>query len=208
MSKTKTQASQMVRGAGMAADVWRKLDEAVKARGGSDDDLHRLARPEGDDVIGMFADHLVKLGAAQRNTYPVTVDYGRSLKSMIEDGKYDYVNEHIKPANFPVTGEGESKVEIILHFPNRVTRSEEVIKELDKLGLRQANLPELCAFGAAYPDVQREFPIICLGSTWVGPGGDRLVPYLVRWHAGRRLYLGWFGAEWDDYCRFAAVRKS
>jgi hypothetical protein len=68
-------------------------------------------------------------------------------------------------------------------------------------------LPELLAFGEKYPDVQREFPVVALGSAWRDSVGNRHVPYLVR-HAGRRLlYLYWLGCEWDSGYRFAAVRK-
>jgi hypothetical protein len=55
----------------MAADIWQKLDQRVKARGGNDEDMYRLANKEGEGILDMVADHLVKAGAVQRNRYPV-----------------------------------------------------------------------------------------------------------------------------------------
>ncbi|MBU4315415.1 hypothetical protein KJ673_03345, partial [Patescibacteria group bacterium] len=73
--------------------------------------------------------------------------------------------------------------------------------------LRPGKIEELLAFGATYPEVQRQFPIICLGSSWVDRGGRRHAPFLSGYGSGRELRLGWCGSVWDGYCRFLAVRK-
>ena len=85
--------------------------------------------------------------------------------------------------------------------------SDEVLKKLEKLGLRPATLPELLAFGATYPNKQRKFPIVALGSVWRYWEGYRFVPYLWENGARRDLGLGWLERGWDAYYRFAAVRK-
>lgn len=206
-SATKSKVSAMVSGAGMAADVWTRLDHAVKAQGGTDEDLHLLARGEGQAMIDQIAATLVRAGATTRNAYPVTTDYGQSLADMIAAGKYDWTNESITAENFPVQGEGTVKLEIVLFHPNRDIESEDVVKELDQMGLRPATLPELCAYGAKYPETQREFPIVALGSSWVGPDGDRCVPCLDGFSQERYLDLGYWDDGWDADCRFAAVRK-
>lgn len=104
---TKSKVSAMVSGAGMAADVWTRLDKAVKAQGGTDEDLHLLAREEGQAMIDQIAWLLVRAGAASRNVFPVTLDYGQSLDQMIAAGNYDYRNDYITAENFPVNGEGK-----------------------------------------------------------------------------------------------------
>lgn len=140
-------------------------------------------------------------------TYPVSINYGLSLEEMIAAGRYDWKSDDIVTKHFPVKGEGVANVEIqLVHF-DRVIESEEAIEELDKMGLRPAKIEELLAFGAKYPKVQREFPIVALGSVWRFAHGLRHVPYLGRSGAGRGLSLGWFEGEWVERCRFAAVSK-
>jgi len=77
------------------------------------------------------------------------------------------------------------------------------------MNLRPATLPELLAFGAKYPDKQKEFPIMALGSVWIDPDGDRRVHSLGWVEGERELHLGWDkpGYVWGDYCRFLAVSK-
>jgi len=76
---------------------------------------------------------------------------------------------------------------------------------LDELGFRAAILPELFAFGETHPEVQREFPIVALGS--IANVDGKRVPYIDRLYKERELYLGRFEFKWHDRCRFAAVRK-
>jgi hypothetical protein len=198
----------MVSGAGMAADVWTRLDRAVKAKGGVDEDLHLLARDEGQAMIDQIADLLVKAGAATRNAYPVTVNYAVSLADMIVAGKYDYANEYITATNFPIQGEGEVNTEVVLVHFNRDISSEAAVTELAQMGLEPAKLEHLLAFGSKFPEIQREFPIVALGSSWVDSRGGRRVPCLGRWYAERRLFLYCWDGEWPGRYRFAAVRKS
>ncbi len=141
------------------------------------------------------------------NTFMVTVDYAKSLPEMIKAGNYGYANEDITPKNFPITGEGKVDLEIVLVHFGKDIESDDVLAELDKLGLRAATLPELLALGETHPKVQREFPIIALGSVWANRDGDRDVPCLGDWGDRRELVLCYFGLGWDDDCRFAAVAK-
>lgn len=94
-----------------------------------------------------------------------------------------------------------------MHF-NRNIESDTALAELDKMGLRPATLPELLAFGAKYPDKQREFPIVALGSVWRDLCGDRVVAYLGCDSSKRDLYLDRLVYRWSAPFRFAAVRKS
>ena len=144
---------------------------------------------------------------APNTTFGVKVNYDLSLREMIRAGKYDYTNEDITAQNFPVKGSGQEKVAIeLVHF-NRDMEAKEVLKEFEKKGLRPATLAELLAFGVAYPEQQRDFPIVELGSVWKGRDGDRLVAYLWGSGSDRELDLDWRGRGWDAQCRFAGVRK-
>ena len=200
--------SAVVRGASKAASIWSKIDAAVKAKGGSEDALDILDREEGAPLVDVIAGILVKAELKTRTRFPVTVDYTKPLDAMITAGNYDYRNDNITTENFPVTGNGTVECEVILVHFDRSIKSEAAITEMEQLDLRPATLTELLAFGETYPEIQREFPIICLGSSWVDSDGYRNVPYLDRWRAGGRLDLGWFGGGWRRDCRFAAVRKS
>ncbi|MFH1990409.1 MAG: hypothetical protein ABIJ19_00960 [Patescibacteria group bacterium] len=83
----------------------------------------------------------------------------------------------------------------------------EVLSELDKMGLRPVTLKELLALGEGFPNLQREFPIIALGSVW-DSDNFRHCPRLGGDTSERILFLSWItGRWWGDGYRFAAVRK-
>ncbi len=150
----------------------------------------------------------VSFSASKQKVFPIKVNYDLSVESLVINGKYDWKNDAITGKNFPTTRKGEADLVLeLVHF-NKVLTSEEVLKELDKKGLRPAELHELLTFGEKYPDIQRQFPVIALGSLLRGWGGDRGVPYLYRFGGERGLDLYYFDNRWIEFCRFAAVRKS
>ena len=139
--------------------------------------------------------------------YVVSVNYGMGLAEMIAAGQYDWKNSDINTDNFPVTGEGVVETKLELVHLDKVASTDEVEAYLEENGLRLATIEELLAFGATYPDVQREFPVIALGSSWVSRDGHRHVPYLDGYGTERGLGLDWLDDPWDVVCRFLAVRK-
>jgi hypothetical protein len=134
--------------------------------------------------LTVFATHKnqEKTGQTTKDGFPVVVNYNRTIEQLVKAGKYDWSNPDITSKNFPSNKKGNAQVSIqLVHFDRTMT-SDEVLKELDKQGLRPATLPELLAFGAKYPDKQREFPIVALGSVWRSRGGDRdLLGMLLQW---------------------------
>ena len=108
---------------------------------------------------------------------------------MIASGKYDWRDFAITSNNFPITKRGTDKVLVELIQFDRDMGSADVIRELDTMGLRPADLPELLAFGANYPEKQREFPITLLGSVWHTADGDDRVVCLFTRPTGRSLRL-------------------
>ncbi len=137
----------------------------------------------------------------------VTVDYDRSVASGIKAGKYDWSNSDITDDHYPNSGSGKSDVEIILVHYGKDMSTKNVLKDFDKRNLRPATLQELLAIGEQFPDKQREFPIIALGSVWRNSRGNRYVPCLIGSGSYRGLDLYWIVSDWHDICRFAAVRK-
>jgi hypothetical protein len=191
----------------MAASVWGKLDARVKEKGGTEDAIHVLDKPGGEGLLGVIADLLVKAELKTRNRFLVTIDYSRPLDQMIAAGKYSYVNENITVANFPITDTGKVETEIILVDFGRDIESDDAEKELATMGLEPAGIEHATAFGEKYPDVQREYPIVFLGSVWSGSDGDPHVPFLGCWSDLRELCLDCRSDEWARDYRFAAVRK-
>lgn len=200
--------SEFLSSLGTMFQIWKSFTDEVLAKGGTDDDLRQI---QTDIGLRRALAELVVKGKKQKSitrpTYQVSVDYRLTLPTMILAGHYDWTNSDITAEHFPIKGEGEQSVEITLFYPNQITTSDQVMAEMDQAGYRPAKLEELLALGATSPDLQREFPIIALGSVWVRRDGDRGVASLDRDGSGRELYLDWFGSEWDEHCRFAAVRK-
>jgi hypothetical protein len=137
----------------------------------------------------------------------VTVNYDLSVDEAIKAGDYQAVHSEITAANFPSARSGQADVEIVLIRFDRRMASEDVVRELDREGLRAAELPEFLAFGAKYPDVQRKFSVAGLGSVWQDRKGYRNVPCLYEASEGRYLDLHWWDDGWYTYTRFAATHK-
>lgn len=138
------------------------------------------------------------------------VDYGMSLNKMISAGNYDWKNNDITVARFPVKGEGKVEFEAKLFHFNRSISSEVAvthIKDVDPQNpWEPAKTEHTLAFGVKYPQLQREYPIIGLGSV-AEVGFDRRVLYLDRDGSRRRLRLIYWVGDWNSDYRFLAVRK-
>ena len=137
----------------------------------------------------------------------ISANYGMSVEDAVALGRYDWANSDITSKNFPTKRTGKTELTIdLVHF-SRAIPTENALRELDRMDMRSAELHELLAFGEKYPDVQREFPIVALGSVWQYRDGGRYVPYLYGNGSRRSLRLHWIVNGWNDVYRFAAVRK-
>ena len=139
--------------------------------------------------------------------HTITVNYDKTVESLIKLGKYDWKNNDINSTNFPSTQTGKEKVEVELLKFDEPTSSKKAIEYMKSIGLRPLNLKELLHLGIKYPDRQRKDFIVALGSRWRDPDGDLDVPYLGRDASDRRLGLACFEGDWNPDRRFAAVRK-
>jgi len=141
------------------------------------------------------------------NAYSAVVDYGKSVEEMVKLGRYDWSSNNITSEHFPTKRIGKTEIVVdLVHF-NRRIGTDEALKELDRMGYRPAELYELLAFGEKYPEIQRGFPVIALGSVWRSSGGNRYVPCLGGSGFRRYLDLHWIEGGWGGLYRFAAVRK-
>ena len=189
-----------------------KFEEAVKRHNGTDEDLHLLAQSEGDSFIDKTAKKLVAFGAMQRNAFPVLVNYDLPHNLQIEEVGFDWITdydgnlilknptEHLYP--LPV---GRKKQRITLVPIDCPAKKEAVLARMEELNVRPTLSPEFLALTRAFPDLQRQFPLIGLGSVWAGSGGNRLVLYACESSGERDLRLRWDDREWDVDFRFPAV---
>jgi len=205
---SKKNASVLVSAAGVIGGFIDKLVAAFKKVGGTDDQLHQLlVGKQSEEFIAKVADLAMKMAKVVRDGFRIVVDYSKSLVHMIAAGDYDWVNSDISEDHFLVRGQG--KVELnpeLIHY-GKFMDSDDIVRDMDNRGLRPATLPELLAFGATYPDKQREFPIVALGSVWRPWGGIRCVACLCGAGSRRVLFLFVWGGFWHGGFRFLAVRK-
>lgn len=139
--------------------------------------------------------------------YRIKTGDARSTEELVEAGQYAYAHSCVTSDNFPARPLGGPRVREIalVEFDHEVT-SEDAIVEAGRLGLDRPVYEDALYFGAAYPDAQRDRPVVFLHDPWFGFFGRRDV--LSLWeNAGRReLGLEGFDDRWHPRWRFAFVR--
>jgi len=174
--------SNVISGMGVAMSLVQTLVGAVKKAGGTDEDIHRLTTADANGVWDKIAGLIMEAGKKAREIFTLVVDYGRSVKDGVKAGCYDCANPDITEGNFPAgkNEQGKKEQSFTLYHFGKDMGSNGAIAKMQEDGKRPATLRELLAFGQAHPELQREFPIIALGSVWAHPYGSRYVPYLGR----------------------------
>ena len=81
---------------------------------------------------------------------------------------------------------------VLVDFDRQIT-SEDAIAEATRRGLARPQYEDALYFGAAYPDVQRERPVVFLHEPWLGFFGRRDVVCL--WTNAGRRELGLVGFD-------------
>ncbi|MFA6100515.1 MAG: hypothetical protein WC750_06660 [Patescibacteria group bacterium] len=112
----------------------------------------------------------------------------KSLDDRIKKGGYDWHATKITAHKFPVTRDTGPQPLFLAHFGVDVNSDE--VEEWSKAnGYAVANNDDLLAVGSSeqYKDLQREFPIVQLGSSTV-VYGRRYTTYLCGGRSGRRLH--------------------
>ncbi len=130
-----------------------------------------------------------------------------SFKDHIVRGKYGWVNSDITEDHFPTSISADYDAEYKLFHFDRNISSDDAIREMEKEGFRPGVLAELLVLGETQPELQKQFPVVALGSIWQHSNGHRSVSILYQYAAKRKLDLSWFEFGWAGGCRFLAVRK-
>ena len=133
----------------------------------------------------------------------VTIDYRRTLDQMIAAGGYDHVNRHISGSSFAVADGDVAERELILVHLAHVASTDEVLGQLDELAVRSGRIEELLAFGAAYPEAQRQYPIVAVGAL----DEYRRRPFLWGSARVRHLDLRFDEKVWGGNIRFLTARN-
>jgi len=184
----------------------------------NESDLHKLAtamenkKLSVNQVIELIENSNVQSQKVIDTTDEIklAIDYTKTIKQVIADGEYDYKNSNVTSENFPISPEMiGKKVEVsakLFHFNHDIS-SNDAISKMDKDGYRPAALMELLTLGFLFPELQRQFPIVALGSVWCDTGDDHRVLYLEVYASKRKLDFTWFDGGWSARCRFLGVRK-
>src|SRR5262245_15280609 len=136
----------------------------------------------------------------------IEIDFSQTLEAMIAAGRYDWVNSDITAKNFPVEGEGKKTFRTKLFHFGRNISSEDAVAAMEKENFAPATHVHGLAFGATFPDEQRTYPIVCLGSS-ARVHFSRSVVCLHGGDAYRGLDLYVWDGDWDDYWHFLAVQE-
>jgi hypothetical protein len=99
----------------------------------------------------------------------LTINYSRTLQEMIDAGNYDWVDNYFTEKGsllLDSIGSSEASVSVKIFKLKGFIFSEDAVAEMLKDGFRPATLAELLALGEAYPEIQKENPIIALYSVY------------------------------------------
>ena len=141
--------------------------------------------------------------STETEAHTVTIDYRQTLDQMITAGGYDHVNRHITESSFPVAGGDAAERELTLVHLGRVASTDELLHQLETLAVRSGRIEELLAFGAAYPQTQRQYPIVAVGAL----DEYRRRPFLWGSPRVRHLDLRFDEKIWGGNIRFLTVRN-
>jgi hypothetical protein len=142
-------------------------------------------------------------------SYRITTGDGRSTEDLVEAGGYAYAHSCVFSDNFPARHFGGPWArEIVLLEFDRDVGADEAIEEAGKLGLERPKYEDALYFGVAYPDVQRERPIVFLHDPWHGYFGRRDVLLLWTNAGSRELGLEGFDDPLSRNYWFAFARKA
>ncbi|MBU1202933.1 hypothetical protein KKH39_02740 [Patescibacteria group bacterium] len=156
-------------------------------------------------VLTLLALTTILVNRHEGGVYRLEVS-GDSISDMVRRGNYDWTNSNINDDYFTADAPHEANIIIFKHFGEDMS-TKAVLKALDDDGLRPATMSELLELGICYPELQKQFPIVALGSISQDPYGDRSVGFLYSVDGQRELGLDWIDDDWYDHFRFAAVRK-
>jgi len=226
MSANAKDRSTIVSGAGFVSDFMIRLIGTVKEKGGIEQDLHILVRPEGKPILDQIAELLVE---QSKQIFPSSwkalsfsiapPPTGSNMNSLLKDWKAtselynkDYIDPRITEANFPTDENSLPKTscEIVLVKFGRSMTTEEALREGRAQGLRRPTIQESIVFATQYPDIQKEKTIFVphisqvFGRHCCDQSDRHYCLFLSGSYRSRQLYLRYDDERWS---RFMFVRN-
>ena len=145
-------------------------------------------------------------------TLSINVDYDKNIYSAIGDGNYNSVyifDDYFM--DYSPEKSGKATIEVGLLSFDKDVNTKEILDTIKALGYRPAELYELLALGAQYPELQRNnLRIVALGTPRRG-----YVPIILGETHMRSLEATTFGVEGEERSwkseyryRFLIVKKS
>ena len=199
---SKRDVALIVRGAGLLTSIFSALVTAVQKRGGTEEQIHALATPEGETALAKIADIIA--GKTAEVTAAVQVAWSTLFTWLVGLGRFTYVNLAITAENFPCQpGDFVATMDVVIVKITKVMSTKAVLALLDEQGLRPATLVELLWWWITHPKEQSNCLVVALGSVW-----GSFVPYVYGSGDDRKLILSLVERVWDEDYAFAGVRKS
>ncbi len=136
-------------------------------------------------------------------------EFGEHRAAKIFDGRpFEKHTSRVGTAEIP-----GNKIFLVKHF-NREIKSEEAIAEMGRLGYHPATHLEAYEFQKAYPQLQRKFWIVALGSLAMRKEGRSVVPFVAvlsgrgsRCFGNHRFGRPGDDSDWGPHARFLFVRN-
>lgn len=182
--------------------IWNDPDgfgRVVRILGRPGDRRLDLSRDHGAEWSQFY--HFLAVQKRVCETLPLAVDRSKSFAEMIESGNYLVTGQGV-PKVTPDMAKGVEETEAVLVHLAHVMDNADVLRELDRRGLRPGTIRELAAVGEQYPDWPLDFPILALGSVVQRRRIGCLWPH--RDH--RAFYLNTYRERWAANYRFLAFK--
>ncbi|HBV58050.1 MAG TPA: hypothetical protein DEB73_02190 [Candidatus Magasanikbacteria bacterium] len=148
-----------------------------------------------------------KLGRFGRR-YDIMVNYDLGVDRLVAANKFNWKNNDVTSAHFPVERKGVREVVVEFYEFDRVVTGEEAAAQIEADGFVNEDVPTLLTFGKEHPIEQLRRPIVALGSRWLGSGGRWDVAFLDRLGGRRVLNLNWLHFDFYPDYRFLVFSKS
>lgn len=164
---------------------------------------------EGDfmsGVLGLIRGEYVLTKVPQTTCSTIVVSSIFTLSNRIALGNYGWVNSDINEKRFPHDPSTIGEWEYDLYHPDCSVSSEDVKSGAEVDGWTVAKAEHLLAFGESFPEEQRKYPVIAIGSVCEVRVLRRILA-LWRDDSKRSLGLYGWGGGWLAGCRFLRVRK-
>lgn len=163
----------------------------------------------GQLLQGKLRDSVKAVLDHQHKTYGITVDHALTPEQMVAAGGFDIIGNAIlfrsviSDGPWPERGiaskksdvqvEKVEKIDVRLDAPTEEVSSQAgLIAWAEKMGSRLLTLPEILAFAAAHPDIQRDGAVITLCYTWNSVKDHGPIPVVLGVRNGKRyIERGW-----------------